>query len=101
MRFLVLVENFESIHAPADVERVRRLIGRKTAEIHDSGNVIESGVLADTRGAFFLLEVDSAAELSRLLFPIQDVARIEAHPVYSFEALQEMFAEGDEAVAAD
>lgn len=96
MRLLVKVENFESIVDPDDVQRVRKLVGRKAEEIHGSGKVIESGVLADTRGAFFLVDVDSAAELSELFFPMHDVARMETHPVYSFDELEELFSEPDE-----
>lgn len=96
MRLLLTVENFESIIDPEDVHRVRELVGKKTEEIHGSGKVIESGVLADARGAFFLLDVDSAAELSKLLFPLHDVCTMETHPVYSFEELEEIFSEAGE-----
>lgn len=100
MRLLVTLENFESIIDPEDVQRVRKLVGQKVKEIHSSGKVIESGVLADTRGAFFLLEVDSAGELSELLFPLHDICRIETHPVYSFEELEELFSEAGDGTAA-
>lgn len=100
MRLLVTVENFETIIDPEDIQRVRKLVKQKVQEIHGSGNVIESGVLADTRGAFFLLDVDSSAELTRLLFPLHDICRIEVHPVYSFEELGELFAEAEETGAS-
>jgi hypothetical protein len=85
------MKNFESIIRPEDIQRVRETIKDRIQEIQESGKLIESGVFADDRGAFLLLDVESASELTKMLFPIHDMARIETHPIYSFEELGELF----------
>jgi len=93
MRLLITLKNFETIIKPDDVKRLREMIGKKMQEIQDSGKLIESGVFADDRGAFLLVDVESASELTQLLFPLHDVCRIETHPVYSFEELSKLFSQ--------
>lgn len=93
MKFLVLLESFESITGEREVQEMRRHIGEKVQELEESGRVLEKGVFADRRGAFFLLEAESGAELARLLYPVHDFAEIDARPIYSFQELQALFAE--------
>lgn len=93
MRFLVLVENFETVTGEREIERVRQVVKEKVAELRESEKVSEAGVFADRRGAFFLVEADSGAELARLFFPMHDWAHIDVRPLYSFEELQDLFAE--------
>ena len=100
MRLLVTLKNFENIIDPESIQRLRQIVGKKMQEILGSGKVIESGVFSDARGGFFLLEVDSAVELTRLLFPMHDFCHIETHPVYSFEELGQLFSEAEAAEGA-
>lgn len=93
MRFLVLVENFETITGEPEIRRVREMVKEKAAELRQSEKVAEAGVFADRRGAFFLVEAESGAELARLFFPMHDWAHFDVRPLYSFEELQDLFAE--------
>lgn len=94
MKFLVLLESFETITDDGEVQEMRRRIGEKVEELEASGRVLEKGVFADRRGAFFLMEADSGAELARLFYPAHDFSRIDARPVYSFQELRALFEEG-------
>ncbi len=87
MRFLVRAVAYDSIIEPETVERLRGVFLRKIREISQSGKLVEGGHIVNLRGAFLLLDVDSAAELNRLLLPLHDICRIEAEVVESFEEL--------------
>jgi len=69
-------------------------LGCQLQEVMQSGKVSASGVFADARGAFFVLEVDSADELFDLFAPLIDSLRIETHPLITVEKLGE-FLESD------
>jgi len=61
--------------------------------IMKSGKVKESGLYADERGGFFIIDVDTPEELLRLLAPLIDVIGITSHPIVSIDTLQKMFQE--------
>jgi hypothetical protein len=58
-----------------------------------SGKVKESGLYADERGGFFIIEVDTPEELFSLIGPLIDVIGITSHPIVSIDILQKMFQE--------
>ena len=91
MRFHVTVIAFDSIHGEAEVEALRQLVGKKIQEIQQSGKLISGGSFVDARGGYFVVDVDSATELFKLLVPLHDGTHIEAHPVISFESLGAFF----------
>ncbi len=61
--------------------------------IMKSGKVKESGLYADERGGFFILDVDTPEELLRLIAPIIDFIAITSHPIVSIDTLQKLFQE--------
>ncbi len=78
---------------PADAPAIRKRIGEGIVAILESGKVKDSGNYADTRGGFFVIEIDSPEDLKRLITPILEVAHINAHPIASFDALLKLFKE--------
>ena len=91
MQIFAKYELQETITDREKVMEVRQVGGRHLQQIMESGKVRASGVFADARGGFFVLEVDSAEELSDLLAPVLDYIRIETHPLTTVEKLQEFF----------
>jgi hypothetical protein len=81
----------ETITDREKVMEVRQVGGRQLQQIMQSGKVRASGVFADARGAFFVLDVDSAEELFEMFAPVLDYVRIETHPLTTVEKLQEFF----------
>ena len=81
----------ETITDREKVIEVRQVGGRHLQQLMESGKVRASGVFADARAGFFVLEVDSAEELSDLFAPVLDYIRIETHPLTTVEKLQEFF----------
>jgi hypothetical protein len=81
------------------VMEVRQVGGRLLQQTLQSGKVRASGVFADARGGFFVLEVDSAEEIFDIFAPGLDYFRIETHPLTTPEKLQEFF-ERDATAAA-
>jgi hypothetical protein len=78
----------------------RQVYGRQLQQIMQSGKVRASGVYADGRGAFFVLDSDSADEIFEMFAPIFDYVRIEIHPLTTVETLLEFF-EMDTTAAAE
>ena len=91
MRFHVTIISFDSIHGEAAVQETRQLVGKKIQEIQQSGKLVSGGAFIDARGGYFVVDVDSATELLKLLSPLHDVCHIETHPVMSFEDLGAFF----------
>ena len=91
MRFHVTVMSFEGITGDAEVEALQQLVGQKIQEIQQSGKLISGGSFVEARGGYFVLDIDSATELLKLLTPLHDVTHIETHPVISFESLGTFF----------
>ncbi len=91
MRFHVTVVSFDSITGKAEVEALQQTVGQKIQEIQQSGKLMSGGSFVDARGGYFVVDVDSATELFKLLVPLHDGTHIEAHPVISFESLGAFF----------
>ena len=91
MRFHVTVLSFDSITSKAEVEALQQTVGQKIQEIQQSGKLVSGGAFVDARGGYFVVDVDSATELFKLLVPMHDVAHIETHPLISFESLGAFF----------
>jgi uncharacterized protein YciI len=89
----------ETITDREKVMEVRQVGGKQLQEILQSGKVRASGVFADTRGGFFVLDVESAEEVFDLFSPVLDYIRIETHPLTTVEKLGE-FLERDATGAA-
>ena|SRR5438552_3396244 len=100
MRFFVHFEMFHNIHRPEDVQDLRKFAENKFRELKQSGKLTESGIFADARAGFLLLEANTPAELQKLLAPLHDYAKIETHPVVSVEELGNLFKELAGAAAA-
>jgi hypothetical protein len=70
----------------------RKPVGSRIKSILESGKVKASGVFCDSREGFFIVDVNSGEELQNLLGGgILDYARVESHPIMSFEKLAEFF----------
>jgi hypothetical protein len=74
-----------------DVPALQAAVGATSQKLLASGKVVESGVFADARAAFFLLDIDSAEEMFELFAGVEDWSTIESHPVVSFERLGQYF----------
>ena len=77
----------------ADASTVHKISLEQLNVIMNSGKVTESGLYADERGGFFIIDIDTPEELLRLLAPIIDVVGITSHPILSIDTLQKMFQE--------
>jgi hypothetical protein len=84
----------ETITDREKIMELRQVAAKQLQEVMQSGKVSASGVFADARGAFFVMEVDSADELFNLFAPVIDSLRIETHPLITVEKLGE-FLESD------
>jgi hypothetical protein len=89
----------ETITDREKVMELRQVGGRLLRQVLQSGKVRASGVFADARGGFFVLEVDSSEELFDLFSAGLDYIRIETHALTTAEKLQEFF-ERDATAAA-
>jgi hypothetical protein len=78
---------------PADAPTVHKIAMEQINVIMKSGKVKESGLYADERGGYFIIDVDSPEELLHLLAPIMDVIGITSHPIVPIETLQKLFQE--------
>jgi len=78
---------------PADAPTVQKIAMEHINVIMKSGKVKESGLYADERGGFFIIDVDTPEELLRLLAPIMDVIGLTSHPIVSIDTMQKLFQE--------
>ena len=92
MRMLIIAQVFESIHKEDEVARLQKALGGQFGKIMESGKVESSGIFADGRGGFFVVNVDSAEEVMGLLGDtILDRMNVETHPVVQMDTLMEWF----------
>jgi hypothetical protein len=75
---------------PADSPAIRKTGLESINAIIQSGKVKESGLYADERGGFFIIDIDSPEELLRLLAPILDTIGVTSHPIVGIETLQKL-----------
>ena len=75
-----------------DDKRVREAVGANLERVMQSGKVREAGIFSDTRGGFFLVDIDAPEELFELFGPeVYANFELEAHPVTSMEKIGELF----------
>lgn len=97
MRYLVEFiarENFD----PLSAVPVQKMVFTQLDKIMNSGKVKESGVYADERGGFLIMDIESSEELFGLISPIFDAVRIKAHPIVSMQQLQGFFKSYEEMI---
>ncbi len=92
MRYMVIFRVREAIVAEM-VPAVQQAIGAEVQKLLGTGKVTDSGVFVDDRAGFVLMNAASAEELFELISGLHDVAKIEAHPLISFERLGQFFQE--------
>jgi hypothetical protein len=78
---------------PADAPTIRKIAMETLNAIMKSSKVTGSGIYADERGGFFIIDIDSPEELLTLIAPFIDVISINSHPIVSMETLQKLFQE--------
>jgi hypothetical protein len=83
----IVKDNF----APAESPALQKIIMDQMGVIMKSGKVKYSGVYADARGGFFVIDIDSPEELKGLIGPLADIVDITAHPIVPIEALAKLF----------
>ena len=99
MEVFVKLEAYDTLVDREQILHTRQVGGRQMQRMLESGKVKTSGMFADARGAFFVLDVDSSEELFEMLAPLTDFVRIESHPLVSPEKVMEYF-ERDATAAA-
>jgi hypothetical protein len=92
MRYMVIFRVREAIVGER-VPAVQQAIGAEVQKLLGTGKVSDSGVFVDDRAGFVLLDAASAEELFELIAGLHDVAKVEAHPLISFERLGQFFQE--------
>jgi hypothetical protein len=93
MQFYVKFKVFDTINSQEDVRQLRAAFGETIQKIMNTGKVVSSGIFADSREGFFILEnVNSADEMMNLFGSgLLDHCNVETHPYTSFEKLGELF----------
>jgi hypothetical protein len=67
MRFLVTTKVFETIRSASDLKRQAELVDAQIKRIMESGKLVEGGQFADSRGHFFLIDVENEKDMLQLL----------------------------------
>ncbi len=99
MEVFVKLEAYDTLVDREQIMHTRQVGGLQMQRMLESGKVKASGMFADARGAFFVLDVDSSEELFEMLAPLTDFVRIETHPLVSPQKVMEFF-ERDATAAA-
>ena len=99
MEVFVTLEAYDTVIDREQVMRTRQVGGHQMQQMLESGKLKASGMFADARGAFFVLDVDSSEELFGMLAPLSDFVRFETHPVVPPGLVMEFF-ESDAATGA-
>jgi hypothetical protein len=90
MRYMVIVRLREPIVGDL-VPAAQQTVAAEMQKALSSGKVAETGVFADERGGFMILNADSAEELFEFTSGLLDVSSLEVHPLISAERLGEFF----------
>lgn len=92
MRFLVIAKVYPTLVGKEADQGLRQALGPQFGKILASGRVQESGFLAGTRGAFFVLEIENSDELYTILGPeVYAHAEVQAYPVIPMQRGAEIF----------
>jgi hypothetical protein len=90
MRFLIVIKLFDTVTG-ADIVRVQQEMSEQLQHMLGTGRVVASGTFADTRGGFFVVDVDEEEDFFDLLgTAILDNFTVETHPIVPFERVVEM-----------
>jgi hypothetical protein len=92
MRYMAIFRVREAIVGDM-VPAVQQAIGAEVQKLLGTGKVTDSGVFVDDRAGFAIMNADSAEELFELTAGLQDVAKLEIHPLIGFERLGQFFQE--------
>ena len=92
MRYMVIFRIREMIVGEL-VPAVQQAVGAEVQKLLGTGKVTESGVFVDDRAGFAVINVDSTEELFEHTVGLQDVAKLEIHPLIGFERLGQFFQE--------
>ena len=84
---MIVRDNFE----PMKAVEVQKYLGTQLNNMMQTGKVKDHGIYSDDRGAFFIIEANTAEELFELTGPILDYVHIKARPFVSMEALGKFF----------
>lgn len=89
MQVFVKMQVFETFNDDNE-EHIKKVFGNQLQSILNSGKVMHSGIFADNFGCFFLLDINSTDELSKLLGPsvLYDM-HLEIHPIMPLDKLPE------------
>lgn len=92
MRLHVKMEVYDSITSDEQVARTRKRFAESWKKMQDSGKVLTSGIFADLRGGYMVVDVDTAEELWALpMHGILDAIKMEVHPVMDADKFMTMF----------
>ena len=92
MQFFIRFEVFDTITDDEEIASLHQAIGGQIEKILGSGKVTASGIFADARAGFFLMDIDGAEDIFELLgTAFIDHCRLETHPVISLEQSGEFF----------
>lgn len=90
MRFLITIKLFETVTG-TDIVRVQQEMGEQLQHTLGTGRVVASGIFTDSRGGFFLVDVNDEEDFLDLLgTAVLDNFQVESHPVVPFERVIEM-----------
>jgi hypothetical protein len=90
MRFLITFKLFETVTG-TDIVRVQQEMGEQLQYTLGTGRVLANGTFTDTRGGFFLVDVNEEEDSLDLLgSAVLDNFMVESHPVVPFERVIEM-----------
>ena len=91
MQFHVTIRVYDAVVLEQD-RTLRQVLGPRLRHVMESGKVQAGGLLADRRGAFFLLDIDAPEEFYDLFGPeVYGTCAIEAQPVVPVEKAGELF----------
>jgi hypothetical protein len=91
MQFHVTIRVHDGILLEQD-RTLRQVIGPRLQHVMESGKVQAGGLLADRRGAFFVLDFGAPEEFYDLFGPeVYGTCAVEAQPVIPFEKAGELF----------
>jgi hypothetical protein len=92
MLFLVITETRDSIVGER-VPQLRADVEKAVKRVTASGKMQAGGILGGRRGAFMLLEMETAKDTLELLGgEILDNMKVELYPIISFQEIGEFFA---------
>ena len=91
MKFFVEMMMFESIHGDA-AAKLWGPVGESIQKIAKSGKMVDGAIFAGQRGGYFIVDVNSAAEIDDLFAPtLIDNFKVNCYPLMTFEEIGKLF----------